>query len=182
MEAAQRLHDLGVPCEIVLVGDGPFRERVENAIRRAGLQNAITVIGWASGERVKAEIMAARALVLPSFSENLPVVIMEAMALGRPVISTYVAGIPELVEPGATGWLAPAGDEIALADAMRGILEAPVGQLANMGAAGRLRVIERHDSAKEAGKLKKLFEESIASSATKSLSPTDHSEFWRTVV
>ena len=70
-------------------------------------------------------------------------VIMEAMALGRPVISTYVAGIPELVEPGKTGWLVPASDEIALSAAMRAALGASVDQLARMGAAGRLRVIER---------------------------------------
>ena len=78
---------------------------------------------------MKAEILAARALVLPSFSENMPVVIMEAMALGRPMISTYIAGIPELVQPGQTGWLVPASDEVALAEAMRGALNAPVDQL-----------------------------------------------------
>ena len=61
------------------------------------------------------EILAARALVLPSFAEGLPVVIMEAMALRRPVITTYVAGIPELVRDGENGWLVPAGDVEALA-------------------------------------------------------------------
>ena len=64
----------------------------------------------------------ARALVLPSFAEGLPVVIMEAMALRRPVISTYVAGIPELVRPGENGWLVPAGDVEALAELCRLVL------------------------------------------------------------
>jgi colanic acid/amylovoran biosynthesis glycosyltransferase len=159
VQAARRLHEEGIPCEIVLVGDGPFRKHVEDAIRTAGLQSSITVTGWASGDRVKEEILAARALILPSFYEGLPVVIMEAMALGRPVISTYVGGIPELVESGKTGWLVPAGDEIALAEAMRGALEGSVDQLATLGAAGRLRIIERHDSVKEAAKLKRLFQE-----------------------
>ena len=86
---------------------------------------------------------------------------MEAMALGRPIISTYIAGIPELVKPGQTGWLVPASDEIALADAMRGALNAPVDQLANMGAAARRHVNDHHDSLKEAAKLKKLFARSI---------------------
>jgi glycosyltransferase involved in cell wall biosynthesis len=157
--AARRLRDEGIPYEIVLVGDGPFRKHVEDAVRAAGLENSITITGWASGARVKKEILAARALILPSFYEGLPVVIMEAMALGRPVISTYVGGIPELVEPGKTGWLVPAGDEIALAEAMRVALQATADQLATLGAAGRLRVIERHDSVKEAAKLKRLIQD-----------------------
>jgi glycosyltransferase involved in cell wall biosynthesis len=152
------LRDAGIRCEIVLVGDGPFRELIEDAIRRAGLEGTVTVIGLVSGLRVKEQILAARCLLLPSFYEGLPVVIMEAMALGRPVISTYVGGIPELVESGRTGRLVPPGDEIALYEAMRAILETPADQLAAMGAAGRLRVIERHDSVKEAAKLKQLFE------------------------
>jgi colanic acid/amylovoran biosynthesis glycosyltransferase len=82
------------------------------------LEDQISITGWISGDCVKAEIIAARALVLPSFSEKMPVVIMEAIALGRPVISTYIAGIPELVRPGETGWLVPAGDEVTLAEAL----------------------------------------------------------------
>jgi glycosyltransferase involved in cell wall biosynthesis len=157
--AARRLRERGIYCEIVLVGDGPMRSQLEDTIRRDGLEGQISITGWISGDRVKAEIIAARALVLPSFSENMPVVIMEAMALGRPVISTYVAGIPELVRPGANGWLVPAGDEVALAEAMCEALAAPVEQLMAMGAAGRARIIERHDVAKEAAKLKGLFDQ-----------------------
>jgi colanic acid/amylovoran biosynthesis glycosyltransferase len=159
VQAVRRLRTEGVHCEVVLVGDGPYRRHVEEAIRQAGLQTAITIKGWASEEEVRAEIAASRGLVLPSFSENLPVVIMEAMALGRPVISTYVAGIPELVENGKTGWLVPAGDEIALANAMREVVQATVDEIANIGAAGRLRVAERHDITKEAVKLKRFFEQ-----------------------
>jgi len=158
--AAGRLRDAGIRCEIVLAGDGKMRPDIEQAVHRAGMQKDVTITGWASGERVKAEITAARVMVLPSFAENLPVVIMEAMALGRPVISTYVAGIPELLQPGVTGWLVPAGDEIALAEAMREALDAPIEQLAAMGAAGRVHVIAHHDSYKEAAKLKSLFERS----------------------
>jgi len=156
--AARKLQEAGIQFEIVLVGDGPMRKQVEEAIRYAGLQDKITVTGWASGERVKAEIAASRALVLPSFSENMPVVIMEALALGRPVISTYVAGIPELVHPGKTGWLVPAGDETALAAAMEEVVTASVEKLAAMGAQGRLHIVEQHDTLKEAAKLKSLFE------------------------
>ena len=163
--AARRLRDTGITFEIVLAGDGPMRADVEDAIRRAGLQDAITITGWVSGKQVKAEIEAARALVLPSFAENMPVVIMEAMALGRPVISTYVAGIPELIQPGKTGWLVPAGDDAALADAMREALETPPERLATMGEAGRRHMIEHHDARKEAAKLKSLFEEYLSTNS-----------------
>lgn len=158
ISAAQMLREAGARCEIVLAGDGPMRASVEQAIERAGLQETITITGWISGERVKAEIAAARALVLPSFAENMPVAIMEAMALSRPVISTYVAGIPELVQPGKTGWLVPAGDAVALAQAMQEALVAPVAQLAAMGAAGRRHILDQHDVLKEAEKLKSLME------------------------
>jgi glycosyltransferase involved in cell wall biosynthesis len=160
--AASRLLEEGTRCEIVLAGDGEMRPNIEEAIRRAGLQESFTITGWVSGERVKAELQAARAMVLPSFSENMPVAIMEAMALGRPVISTYVAGIPELVKPGKTGWLVPAGDEVALAEAMREVLAAPVAQLAAMGIAGRRHILDQHDIHKEAKKLKRLLERSVA--------------------
>jgi colanic acid/amylovoran biosynthesis glycosyltransferase len=158
VEATRRLRDAGINCEIVLVGDGPMRPYIEEAIQRAGLQREITITGWIPGDRVKEEIVGSRAMVLPSFAENMPVVIMEAMALGRPVISTYVAGIPELIQPGKTGWLVPAGDEIALSEAMREALTAPVDHLATMGAKGRLHIIEHHEASKEAFKLKSLFE------------------------
>lgn len=156
--AVRRLNEAGINCEVVLVGDGPMRSLVEEAIRHAKLERQITLIGWGSGDRVKAEILSARALVLPSFSENMPIVIMEAMALCRPVISTYIAGIPELVRPGQTGWLVPASDEIALAGAMREALAASIVELAKMGTAGRLHITDYHDSVKEARKLKTLFE------------------------
>lgn len=161
ISAARRLNETGEHCEIVLAGDGPMRNSIEEAIRNAGLQETIRVTGWISGERVRAEIEAARALVLPSFSENMPVVIMEAMALNRPVISTYVAGIPELVQPGKTGWLVPAGDDVALAQAMHEALIAPVAQLEAMGAAGRRHISDEHDAFKEAQKLKGLIERSV---------------------
>ena len=74
---------------------------------------------------MREEILAARALVLPSFAEGLPVVIMEAMALRRPVISTFVAGIAELVRSGEDGWLVPPGDVEALQGAIEECLAAP---------------------------------------------------------
>ena len=94
--------------------------------------------------------------MLPSFAEGLPVVIMEAMALRRPVISTYVAGIPELVHDGEHGWLVPAGDVHALVGAMTKCLEAPPSHLQSIGEAARQRVVQRHHADKEAGRLAEL--------------------------
>lgn len=156
--AARRLSELGHEFELVLAGDGPMRGVIEAAVAEARLERHVSITGWISGEQVRAEIAHARALVLPSFSENLPIVIMEAMALGRPVIATYIAGIPELVEPGRTGWLVPASDADALAEAMREALMAPAARLAAMGAAGRARIVEHYDVAAGAAELKRLFE------------------------
>ena len=161
VSAAKKLRDTGTRCEIVFAGDGPMRKNIEEAIERARLQSTITITGWIPGNRVRAEIEAARTLLLPSFSEGLPVVIMEAMALNRPVISTYVAGIPEIVQAGKNGWLVPAGDDVALAEAMQEALVTPIARLSAMGAAGRRHVLDQHDVLEEAKKLKNLMERSI---------------------
>src|SRR5205085_5227113 len=102
----------------VLAGDGEMRKVVADFVVKQRLQSTVRITGWINGSQVREEILGATALVLPSFAEGLPVVIMEAMALCRPVISTYVAGIPELVRDGEHGWLVPAGDLEALVEAM----------------------------------------------------------------
>jgi colanic acid/amylovoran biosynthesis glycosyltransferase len=117
----------------------------------------VRITGWISGEQVRKEILAARALVLPSFAEGLPVVIMEAMALRRPVLTTYIAGIPELVRSGENGWLFPAGSVEAMEQAIRECLAMPVEALQKMGDAGFERVTRRHNVDLEASKLAALF-------------------------
>jgi colanic acid/amylovoran biosynthesis glycosyltransferase len=111
---------------------------------------------------VREELLAARALVLPSFAEGLPVVLMEAMALRRPVISTYVAGIPELVMNGEHGWLIPSGDASLVAQAMKACLQADANTLHAMGDAARAQAIHRHSIATEAAKLLAHFKGSVA--------------------
>ena len=161
VEAAHRLAARGIEFEIVLAGDGVLRTVIEELINHHNLQERVRITGWISGEQVREEIMAARALVLPSFAEGLPIVIMEAMALCRPVIGTFVGGIPELVRPGENGWLVPAGDVEALADGMRACLEASADTLARMGELAQQRVRERHSVDTEAAKLGKLFQAAI---------------------
>ncbi|MGQ4650684.1 glycosyltransferase [Lyngbya aestuarii] len=161
IEAAGQLAAEGLQFKLVFVGDGPLRSQIEAQMARLGLQDHIEITGWASGNEVQEQILAARAMVQPSFAEGLPVVIMESLALGRPVISTYVAGIPELVDPGTCGWLVPAGSVEALTAAMRAVLLSPVEVLEQMGKVGAERVVRQHDVAVEASKLAVLFRSEI---------------------
>lgn len=126
-----------------IIGDGEQRPALEAEIMRLGLSDRIRLLGWRSPGDVLREVAGARAFVLPSFAEGLPVVLMEALALGRPVIATAIAGIPELVDS-ENGWLIPSGSVEALADAMQEALDAPVARLEAMGAAGRARVHAMH--------------------------------------
>lgn len=158
VEALGRVAKEGRDFSLVLVGDGEMRAEVEAAIARHRIGDRVTITGWASGAEVREHILASRAMVLPSFAEGLPVVIMEALGLGRPVLSTYVAGIPELVVPRENGWLVPAGSVEALADALREVLATPTETLVAYGQAGRAAVLERHDVRVTAASLKALLE------------------------
>jgi colanic acid/amylovoran biosynthesis glycosyltransferase len=157
LEAAYGLAKKGIQFELVLAGDGEMRPEVERMIAEYDLKEKIRITGWISGRQVRDEILGACGMVLPSFAEGLPVVIMEAMALRRPVISTYVAGIPELVIPGINGWLVPAGSVTELMAAMEDMLSKSTEQLAIMGDAAYARVTERHAIDTEAKKLAELF-------------------------
>jgi glycosyltransferase involved in cell wall biosynthesis len=157
LDAFARLVREGVEARLVLAGDGELRARLEARIRETGLGDRVAITGWVPGARVRELLRECRALVLPSFAEGLPVVIMEAFAVARPVISTFVGAIPELVEAGVNGWLVPAGDEAALAAAMRDALSAPPARLEALGREARARVRARHASAVEVEKLEALF-------------------------
>ena len=164
IEACRLLKADGHDFKLHLVGDGELRPVVERRIAEAGLGGQVILHGVQPPEVVRERMLAARAFVLPSFAEGLPVVLMEALALGRPCITTYVAGIPELVRPmndaeEGCGWLVPAADARATADAMADCLDTPADRLTAAGRAGCGRVRARHDAATEAGKLLKLIED-----------------------
>ena len=153
VEAAVQLRSKGVNLELVLAGDGPLRGEIEASIKRHGLGEYVRITGWISSEGVRREILAARALVLPSFAEGLPVVIMEAMTLRKPVLSTFVAGIPELVCNGENGWLFPAGSLQELADAMQDCLAKTDLEIRRLGDAAFERATALHSIDTEAAKL-----------------------------
>lgn len=157
VEAASQLIAGGVVVDIVLAGDGPMRKEIEALIERRGLVARVRVTGWLDARGIQNELRQAKALVVPSLSEGLPVVIMEAMANRLPVIAPFLAGIPELVTHGETGWLYPASDVEALAQAMRTCLGVSADVLARMGSVARERVLAAHDVDVEASRLIKLF-------------------------
>ncbi len=144
-----------------LVGDGELRPQIQALVAAEGMSDAVHLLGWQNEAGVRAAMNAAHALVTPSFAEGLPVVIMEAMACARPIIATYIAGIPELVRPGHEGWLIPAGDAEALAETMLAAAATDPETLARMGAAARARVTARHDIRVSAQRLKALFSRAI---------------------
>ena len=157
LEAAARLARQDVAFELILVGDGPLRDILMARCRELGLSQCVRLVGWQTGEQIRDWFRTSRALVLPSFAEGLPVVIMEALAEARPVISTYVAGIPELVQDGRNGWLVPAGAVEPLAAAMRQALEWPAERMEAMGRCGRDRVSAMHHPLHLAQELLGLF-------------------------
>jgi colanic acid/amylovoran biosynthesis glycosyltransferase len=158
VEAAAKLRRLGKEFELVLVGDGPMRNQIETLIASENLNGCVRITGWASGDDVQREIREARVFVLASFAEGLPVVLMEALGSGRPVISTNVAGVPELVREGESGWLVPAGSSEELAEAMHQALELSPAKLSELGRRGYARVCKMHDAKANAHALLSLFE------------------------
>lgn len=156
--ALGKLAEEGVRFDLSLVGDGPLRSSLEELARDLNIEQHVHFLGWKSGDEVRAAILAARALVLPSFVEGLPVVVMEAFALHRPVIATWVGGVPELVLPSQNGWLVPAGSVDDLAEACRAALDATTDELAELGKHGAERVATQHDAQSESKRLAQLFQ------------------------
>jgi glycosyltransferase involved in cell wall biosynthesis len=141
---------------LTLIGDGPERRALEDQARAMGLSGNVHFAGYKGQAEVAAALRDTDLLVLPSFAEGLPVVLMEALAARVPVVTTRIAGVGELVEDGTSGRLVAPGDPVALAAALRAVLEATPEDRAAMGNAGRARVQAEFDSVTEAGKLARL--------------------------
>ena len=146
---------------LTIVGDGPHRRQLEDQTRALGLEAAVTFTGYQAQDAVADLLSKSDMLVLPSFAEGVPVVLMEGMAAGLPVIASQVAGVPELVEDGVAGYAIPAGDTAALTDRIDRLLSDPA-LCARMGAAGRARVVAGYDARDEAAWLARLVSGSLA--------------------
>jgi colanic acid/amylovoran biosynthesis glycosyltransferase len=153
LEACRLLHVRGVAFRLTLVGGGPLEGWLQSEIASAGLEKQMILVGWKTAAEIGDQIDRSRGMVVASFAEGLPVVIMEAMARARPVVTTRIAGIPELVEAGRNGWVVSAGRADDLADAMSEMLQASPQVLEQFGAAARRSVERNHDAQKEASRL-----------------------------
>ncbi len=149
IDACERLHKQGEDFSLTIIGDGDLRPGLEAAIAAKGLDQRVFLVGSKSAEDIRIALLRSRAFVLPSFAEGLPVVLMEALAMGRPVITSSIAGIPELVDKDC-GWLIPAGSVDAIVEAMRAALHAGPEELAAKGQAGAARVRHRHSASRGA--------------------------------
>jgi glycosyltransferase involved in cell wall biosynthesis len=169
VDACAELQRRGMEFECSIVGEGPWREPLEARIRAAGLGERVCLAGLRSQAEVKRLLLESDVFALPSIVDAqgacdvLPTVILEAMASGLPVVSTRLAGVPELVAEGATGLLAEPGDAVGLADALAKLLGSRELRR-SLGEAGRKRLEERFASARSAPALAERFLVSAARS------------------
>ncbi len=156
LEALAALRRAGTPMRAIFIGNGPVAELLADATNRLDLSDVVTWMGAQPPSVVHQQLQACDIFCLPSFAEGLPVVLMEAMAVGRPVVTTYISGIPELVENNVTGLVLPAGRSDLLADALLRLVND--GELrAQLVKAGRTRVEVMHNIGPIAAQLGGLF-------------------------
>jgi colanic acid/amylovoran biosynthesis glycosyltransferase len=158
IEACRRLAERGVAFTCRFIGDGPDRERLATLIDTSGLADDVMLAGRMTSDAVAAELAASDVLVAPSVPtrggkrEGIPVVLMEAMAAGLPVVASRLSGIPELVTHEVSGLLVPPGDDAALAEALARLAADP-DLRHTLGAAGRSTVERDFDVDRNAATL-----------------------------
>jgi glycosyltransferase involved in cell wall biosynthesis len=145
---------------VELIGGGEDEAAIRAEIAKHGVERHVVLHGWGTGAFVHEQLATGRAMLLPSYAEGLPIVIMEALAIGRPVLTTRITGIPELVD-GGCGWIFEPGDVDAIAQALRGVMRASSEERAALGREGRRRVEERHDLRKQGEALLEAFQEIV---------------------
>jgi colanic acid/amylovoran biosynthesis glycosyltransferase len=156
LEAVARLTERGLDVELQLAGDGALRPELERSAARLDIADRVSFLGAVGQEELRGLYEAASIFCLPSFAEGVPVVLMEAMAMGLPVVTTRIAGIPELVEHERSGILVAPGRADELTDSLAGLLEEP-GLRDNLGANGRRAVAAEFDAEGSALRLRTLF-------------------------
>jgi glycosyltransferase involved in cell wall biosynthesis len=140
LQALPRLLETWPQLCCVFVGEGELRDALHHMAIDLGAEQACRFVGVR--EDIGDILAAADLFVLPSLSEGFPFVLLEALAIGRPVVASRVNGVPELIEDHKTGLLVPARDPHALARAIREVLSDPIAA-SKMGAAGQIVVRER---------------------------------------
>lgn len=153
IQAMKLAVDAGVDANLVLAGDGELRSKLEEMIKQFNLTERVSITGWISSAEVKSLLAESDAMILPSFSEGLPVALMEALATRTPVITSYLAGIPELIKHRETGWLCHAGDAQAVAELISDFISTEPEEIERITAQGLKAVQSAHDIDKETNKL-----------------------------
>jgi len=156
VEAMALLRERGTKANLVIVGDGPLRPMIEGLVRDRNLGDRVEMAGALSEAQVRERMCLATALVMSSSAEGLPLVLVESLAMGVPVIATRIAGIPELVDE-SCGRLVPPARPDLLAEAMVELAVMEEGKRRSLGDEGRRRVRERHWTATEVARLEALF-------------------------
>ena len=156
LDAMRRLLDGGASARLRLVGDGPERASLAAYAKSLGIERDVIFEGPMDQERTREAYAHADLVVLSSFAEGIPVVLMEAMAMGVPVVAPWVGGVPELVAGGHNGLLFPAGDREALAAALACLVASPADR-ARMGAAARATILEEYNLARNVTALAGVF-------------------------
>lgn len=149
----------GLHAQLTFAGDGEMRDIVESYIKKHKLEPSVTISGWVDSDTIKSLLNKSHAMVLPSFAEGLPVAIMEAMATGVPVISTGIAGIPELIIDGSTGLLVNPGSVAQLENVIMQFAELSPEQLTKMKEAAFNAVKLAHHIDTEVSQLRRYIEE-----------------------
>jgi len=163
VEACRILAERGVSFRCVIVGDGPQKALVEQLVEQYALQEVVELAGVVFQEHLKEYLNRADVFVLPCMiasngdMDGIPVSLMEAMAMEIATVSTYVSGIPELIEDGQSGLLVKEKDAEALADALQRLLEDDELRT-RLGKNGRQKVMEEFNIDKSAAQLATLFE------------------------
>ncbi len=162
LESCAQLDAMGVDWCLNVIGDGSLRADLECKAGSLGIADRVTFQGAVSQDDIRRHLDAADAMVLSSFNEGVPVVLMEAMACGLPVIATRVGGMHELVEDGVSGLLVHASSVGSLAEAIRTLAQDADRRRA-MGEAGRLAVVAKYDIAQTASGMVDVFDGHVES-------------------
>jgi glycosyltransferase involved in cell wall biosynthesis len=156
IDAVEQLRGRGLNVETTLVGDGVGREALARGVRERHLEDVVRLPGSVGQDEIRGYYEQADIFVLPSFAEGVPVVLMEAMAMGLPVVSTRIAGIPELVEDGVNGFVVAPGRVDVLVDAMKQLAADPELRR-RMGERGRAKVIAEYSTDPSAAQMRDMF-------------------------
>jgi len=138
--------------QLTVVGDGEDRAALEAEAQKLNLGSNVTFIGYQSPESVREHLRASDVFVMSSFAEGVPVVLMEAMMAGLPVVATQIAGVSELVEDGVNGFLVPPSNTEALTGRIAALL-ADSDLRSQLGSQGRRKVSQEFNIHHEAKKL-----------------------------